>query len=423
MFEHERLSFDWEDRHLRFLERLRAIEGAEVLSATIYRGKRVIKAHHYVGTVRLGKDTFTILPKIDYGEDRILSATRNLLFLLEQAGYIPTFRQDLAPLLRSGRDWFELLTRIFATELLQQWQRGPHRHYQQIEDDINTLRGKWRISDQLRQTATDHKFAVIYDEFTEDNNLSRVFRFVTEQLWMRTRDDVNRRLLGESRQWLDPVTLLPNLNIASASGSLINRLNDRFEPLLNLSRLFLSRQSFELTAGDLQTFAFVFDMNHLFEMFIINFIRRHRTTILPQPLQDCSLHPQAKRYSRHLAVAENGRSVFRLKPDLVFRRESLYPLLLDTKYKKLSAKEVRLGVKQSDFYQMFAYVHRYHSSQVVLLYPQTGKPIRARFMLEGHGAVVTVATINLHRNLDRADQRQALARELNNIFNSEVIDE
>ena len=54
-----------------------------------------------------------------------------------------------------------------------------------------------------------------------------------------------------------------------------------------------------MAAGDVTTFAFVFDMNHLFEAFTVNFIRRHRYDILPVELRpcDCCLNRKGRRYT------------------------------------------------------------------------------------------------------------------------------
>src|SRR4029077_7646320 len=122
----------------------------------------------------------------------------------------------------------------------------------------------------------DHLFSVAYDEFTANIPLNRVFRFVVERLWGVTRDCNNRQILGELRQWLDEVTLLPALNARAASPALLTRLNRRLEPLLNLARLFLEGGVLQMAAGDLSSFAFVFDMNRVFEAFLVNFVRKYR---------------------------------------------------------------------------------------------------------------------------------------------------
>lgn len=422
IFEHERYPFVWDEHHLLALNRLNHALGTEVLQAATHRGRRVLKAGSYVGVVRLGRLTFQVLPKIDYGEDRTQSATRNLLFLLEQVGQFPVRRQEIAPLLSRGQSWFEILTRLLAMELKVQWQRGTHSHYQPVEATLPALKGKWRIHEQLRQPVRHHLFNVVYDEFTPDNELNRVFRFVVERLWRQTSDTHNRRLLGELRQWLDGVTLLPTLTAQAAAPNLITRLNARFEPLLNLARLFLGGGTVEMAAGDVNTFAFVFDMNALFEAFLIRFLQRYCTTILPTELADCRLLPQTRHFTRHLAVTEAGRGAYRLQPDLALQRGSRFPLLVDMKYKKLKEKIGRSTISQADFYQMFAYSCRYDCPHVLLLYPQTDALLRSQYRVVGETAVIAAATVNLHRDLSGGNGRHALMQELRDIFTREVND-
>lgn len=340
--------------------------------------------------------------------------------MLEQAGYLPAHYQDLSPMLRHGGDWFELLTRIFATELLDQWLRGPHRRYQRVEEELPTIRGQWQLGRQLRQPTRAHRFDVVYDEFTTDNRLSQVLRYVVEQLWLRTRDGGNRRLLGELRGAMESVTLATHLTPADVPPGLIDRLSERYAPLLNLARLFLDSGSLELTRGDVHSFAFVFNMNQLFEAFLVAFIRRHRATILSDALRDCALEPQSKGSARHLALTEAGRPSFLLKPDLALRQGDSFPLLLDAKYKRLTDQERQMGVSTGDFYQMFAYAQRYRAPHVVVIYPKMYETHRLRFTLVNHAATISVATINLHRDLRRPQELRALARELNEILALEV---
>ena len=72
---------------------------------------------------------------------------------------------------------------------------------------------------------------------------------------------------------------------------------------------------------------------------------------------------------------------------------------------------------------MFAYAHRYHAARVVMVYPQMGEPQRARFTLVDGPATITVATINLQRDLRRPEQQRALAQELRTILTFEANDE
>jgi len=424
LFEYERRPFAWTDRDLAALERLNRAAGVDVLQATVYRGVRALRATQHVGVVRFGPRTVQVLPKIYKGSapadesQRARQATHNLLYLLAYAGQVPIREHEVAPLLRRDLDWFEILTRLFATHLMRLWQRGPYRQYQIVEDELPVLKGKWRISEQLRRPDRQHAFAVIYDEFTADTLLNRVLRFVVERLWRLTRDTENRRQLGVLRQWMDGITVLSQITVAEADRITLTRLNQHYEPLLNLARLFLDNSALQLAIGDHTTFAFVFDMNALFEAFVANFIRRHRDQILPVSLQKCELLPQTSGATRHLARHQNHH-VFRLKPDLAFRVGQAFPVLLDTKYKRLDAADTRLGVSEGDFYQMYAYAQRYDCRQVVLLYPQTAgmtAPLRARFLLEDEQKTIRVETLDIRVDLGSPEGREHIIHQLRTIL-------
>jgi 5-methylcytosine-specific restriction enzyme subunit McrC len=424
VFEHEARPFPWSDRDLFLLQRMRDSMGSDVLRAGVRGKTRIIQAAQHVGVVRLGNRTIQVLPKIYRSDaegsegDRAKEATRNLLYMLEVAGQLPVREHALAPLLQFGEDWFEILTRLFASHLLEEWQRGAYRTYQSVEEDLPVLKGKWRISAQLKRPERKHIFAVSYDDFTADNQLNRVFRFVVERLWRLTRNSGNRQRLGELRQWMDEVELLPHVTVADASPAQLTRLNQRFEPLLNLARLFLDGGTLQMTAGAVSTFAFVFDMNRLFETFIAEFIRRHRAEIFDDQLADCELLIQS-RGGRLFLAQQNERGVFQLIPDLTCRSGKSFPLLIDTKYKRLDRTDRMLGISQADIYQMLAYAHRYESPRVVLLYPETGEitaKIRRTFVIERTNELIQAATVDLRLDMRSMDAQRKLAQELKDIL-------
>ncbi len=422
LFENKTAPFPWDPRRLASLERLNRERGDDVLRAVLDRtGSPAVQATQYVGVVRLGRETIQILPKIYRHEECSADeAARNLLHLLAVAADLPIREHALAPLLRRHANWFEVLTRLFTAHLTDVWQRGIVRGYIPIEDDDSPLlRGKWRLTAQLRRPAHRHRFCVTYDEFTPDNPLNRILRFVVERLWTLTRDSDNRRALSTLRAWMDGVTLLPNVTAAEASAVSLTRLHPAYAPLLTLARLFLDGGSLQLSGGDRDAFAFVFDMNRLFESFVFNFLRCHRAAILPPSLADCTLLPQSAGTALHLARRE-GRAAFHLKPDLALRAaDGTFPLLLDTKYKALApAERGASGITPADMYQMHAYARRYACPRVLLLYPQTAgmaEPLRLRFDLEG-GGTVQAATLGLRVELGKPEGIRQLIEELKDVF-------
>jgi hypothetical protein len=52
--------------------------------------------------------------------------------MLQIAADVPIREQGLASLLRRDMDWFEILTRLFAAHMREQWQRGVRRSRQAV---------------------------------------------------------------------------------------------------------------------------------------------------------------------------------------------------------------------------------------------------------------------------------------------------
>ena len=419
LFEHEVLE-DADDREIRALTQLLKATDVNVLSPIIRQGKVCFQAKQFVGVVRLGTRTIQILPKIYRSTDRtqsIIEASRNLLWMLDYATGINLRKSDTASL-KETENWFETLIRLFSINLKQQWRIGVCRSYQTVDDVLPVLKGKWRIAAQMKRPAQKHLFAVSYDTFTSDNALNRVLRYVVEKLWKMTKNSDNRQHLADLRHWMDEITLLPIVDLQYAQSVKLTRLNQQYEPLFNLATLFLQNLGVELSAHNSPAYAFVFNMNQLFEEFITKFIQRHRQEILPATLRHSHLLPQSRQAVMYLAQ-RGEQGAFKLKPDIVFRDEATYPAVIDFKYKQLNPQVHRLGISESDFYQMYAYLTRFDCHEVTLIYPQLVgmlEPIRVCFSVENSSKRICVTTVNLIQDLTIQGAHNELMTELRQIL-------
>ncbi|MGR8940437.1 MAG: 5-methylcytosine restriction system specificity protein McrC, partial [Gammaproteobacteria bacterium] len=83
----------------------------------------------------------------------------------------------------------------------------------------------------------------------------------------------------------------------------------------------------------------------------------------------------AKQVKSEFLCRHQGQRLFQLRPDLLIQSHKETVLVLDTKWKLLSAADAgnKYGLSQSDFYQMFAYGHNYLPGEgnMVLIYPKT----------------------------------------------------
>jgi 5-methylcytosine-specific restriction enzyme subunit McrC len=111
-----------------------------------------------------------------------------------------------------------------------------------------------------------------------------------------------------------------------------------------------------------------------------------------------------------------GKPVFEIQPDLAVCSGGRFPLLVDAKYKTLNPTASDADVGQDDFYQMFAYAHRYDCPRVLMLYPQTADmptAVRREFILEGtNGKTIVAATVDVRDDVGSAKGRTQLVERL-----------
>ena len=418
------------------IKRLRLDEKEEdfILKIETCQHETYLKSKQHVGVFYLGKRTIQVLPKMYKAGSGVSErqAKNNLIYMLGYINKLDIKQHTISSLLEQDLNFFEVLVRLFATNLLEQWRKGAFRCYQSVNDTLPVLKGKLNLTEQLRHPEQKHLFSVTYDEFTADNQLNQILRHVVERLWKLTKNNKNKQLLNDLRQLMNEVTLLPSVNIPSISRIPFTRLNLHYQPILKLAQLFLMKKSFELDTGKVEvfSFAFMFDMNVLFEKFVISFIERNRNEIF-EDLENCKSYPQADKIEKHMGIkTSNNKSnknerVFKIKPDLVIEHDNSYPFIIDTKYKKLKKDHQNLGVDEKDFYQMYAYAQCYNCPRVLLIYPQcedTNEPLQATFKIQSNfesgkrDRTIIAATINLRGDLSKQDEKDKLLNRLKELL-------
>jgi 5-methylcytosine-specific restriction enzyme subunit McrC len=245
----------------KFYDQIAQLNGEEKVEL-IKIGHRGLQATQYVGVLRLGETTIQVLPKIDYSvqsepeatdgfyskEIQIETSTRNLLYLLSYAYDLPLHEHNLAQLFHRRSEWFELLTRFFAESLHSQIRHGLDHTYVTLEDILPVLRGRWLLYQQItRHPRQRLLFDVQFDEFLANTPLNRIFRYVSEQLLVRSTDPTNRRMLIDICQWLADVGRITKPERSHLEQVVFTRLNDRFRPSFNLARLFLEQSVIQLS--------------------------------------------------------------------------------------------------------------------------------------------------------------------------------
>ncbi len=286
----------------------------------------------WVGVVGLGARQLVIRPKLPI---------ERVLFLISYAVANGWWEQAPATLARS-ESVLEPIIAGFTYQLRRALARGVLQGYRSEEDALPTVRGRWRIGDQLqRRHGIAPPVEVSFDEYTEDIEPNRLIRAaITQVLRLRLRDQHlawGLRAIDGKLAEVRPVVYDPR-RVPSVR---YDRLTERYRPALELARLILAATSFDLAHGGVAGSAFLIDMNKVFEDFVVVALRE------ALGVSDRVLVQGARR--RSLFLDEQAKVP--LEPDLSLWDGTRCTFVGDAKYKRVRAE----GVPNADLYQLLAY--------------------------------------------------------------------
>ncbi|QOP44470.1 restriction endonuclease [Sulfurimonas sediminis] len=294
----------------------------------------ILKSQQYCGILNFGDEDFYLLPKIIKKDDEI-----NLdifIYMLMYVYDIKLENENIASCKNEKHNILEVFIQLFARGLFKEFQAGIYKEYVTEKENLTTLRGKYLINENLKYNFVKNKIYCEYDEFSMDNRLNQFFLYAIKSLLSFAK---NKKLLKQCELVLDEVQVKQfDINRLDIN---FNRLNNRFKANFEFALLLL-RQLIPLFEKDKKSFAFLFDMNILFERFVGKMIKARE------------LNTQLQSYDVYKDLT--------LKPDIIVGN-----LIIDTKYKKLNALR---DIKRDDKFQMYVYGNNYKIKNTMLLYPK-----------------------------------------------------
>ena len=294
-----------------------------------------LKAKQYCGILNFDNQDFYILPKIANRNDE-----KNLnifIYMLMYAYDVKLSNEQIANCANQEHTILEVFVQMFAINLLNELKKGLYKEYLTKQDNLPVLKGKYLINENLKYNFTKNKIYCEYDEFSSNNSLNQFFLYAVKYLQKFVRD---KKLLKQCELIFDEIEY-KSVDINRVETINFNRLNVRFKTSFEIALLLL-RQSIPLFNKDKKSFAFLFDMNILFEKFISRMVKELDNNVKIQN-------------------QDNFNDLI-LKPDIILKNQ-----IIDTKYKKIKSIE---DIKQSDKLQVFAYGVNYEVDNVMLLYPR-----------------------------------------------------
>ena len=329
---------------------------AQYLKITTKNGfGKVLQTQNYVGVIQT-KDgtTIEILPKI---KNATTEKSKDILIkMLKTLKNSPFKNLSVANLKSSKIPLFEIFISMFLEELTVLVRNGIKSDYISKEENLKFLKGKLKISEQIKyNTIHKERFFVQYEEFISNRVENRIIKTTLQFLYNKSKLNKNQQRIREFLFVFDEIEISHNIKTDFSKIKLNRQMKD-YEQVLLWCKTFLFENSFSPYKGNDIAFALLFDMNLLFESFVYSYLKKSSN------FQDIKSQDR----THHLAY-ENGIGRFRLKPDIVINGGKI---IADTKWKILSEDKAYNGVLQDDMYQLYAYGTKYDNCEkIYLIYP------------------------------------------------------
>ena len=302
---------------------------------------------------------------------------RNLFQMLAVAWKIDSpFRDEEVGVDRLD-ELLDFIVVYFAELVERRIDAGLYRTYVEQEGNLAAVRGRISVAEDIRHNyILRHRTWCRYADFTWDVPENQVIRQVVHLVggWVgRPELRLRLRRLDATLAEVTP-TNMP----ASAIGRFAyHRLNDDYQPIHRLCRLFIEGASLSEEEGTFDVRAFLVDMNRLFETFITEVLRELAPTGM-------DVRPQSQLFLGMEKKVE-------MRPDLIVEAEGQTVLVADCKYKRLEPDQFR----HHDVYQLLAYCTASNVTRGLLIYPAHEVSVRDEVHIRNTSVSVQQTTIEL----------------------------
>jgi len=341
--------------------------GRRVVIEELRSGLR-ISTRSWVGLVRFETFDLSVAPKLageNIGLVQLLAYTTGLpgLRRIPATRTLPVDGEDL--------NLFDLLALLFATECAAVLKGGLISDYLSREDTLSTLRGRLLTDRQLtRQFGRLDRLECRYDVYETDTPENQVLSAALTVCARRATDPDVRRRVKRSLTIFSEVCDPAGANLRLIRETLVyTRMNEHYREAHSLAWFIFDGLGIRdlLSPGAARSFAFLIDMNALFEKFVC----RALDAI-------CSRRGLRVRYQNKdrsiLWAPARDRPYAAVIPDLLIEGAGGDALLpVDAKYKRYDAKRL----DNADIYQTLIYALAYGAvgaageSRALVVYPSS----------------------------------------------------
>lgn len=333
-----------------------------------------VKFCEYVGVIQVGNIIIEVLPKADTrGKDE----WRKLLIdMLRKAGIFDMAAPTSSTLKTKPNSILDLYFELFIQQAENILHKGLVKRYRKIESNLPTLKGAILFSRHIQQNLI-HKelFYTRHSTYDRQHLLNCILYKTIKLLKSVCSNPALRSRIGSL------LLNFPEMPYVTVNESLFlkidyNRKTEHYKQAIEIAKLLLLNFHPDITTGKNDVLALLFDMNELWEKFVLKSLQKG----LPMGYK-------IRSQTRKLFWKKAGGYAKTMMPDIVVICPDETHVVLDTKWKNIGDS----NPSDADLRQMYAYSKFHKNASTVLVYPidngNTSEFINGYFFDEASGTV------------------------------------
>lgn len=351
VFEHEKLVFNLKDEKERqLLEALEVYHGNQTPFFKLIR--HGVQFNEYVGIIQIGKTTIEVLPKADKSGEK--KWRKLLIGMIQTVWGFDVKSTGSSSLKLKSNSILELYFELFLSEVEYLLHRGLIKRYRKNEGNQSSLKGALQFSKHISQNLVHkERFYVKYSQYSNEHTIHEVLFKTIKLLAHINSNPLLKGRIGALRLNFPEMKEI-KVNESTFDKIVFDRKNQHYQTALEIAKLLLLNYHPDVSKGRNDVLALMFDMNSLWEQFILVTLKRKLKS-----------HHVSAQVTKSFWKPISGYSS-KMRPDIILKcKESQENYVLDTKWKNLNG----YNPSPEDLRQMYVYHRFYQAKKVALVYP------------------------------------------------------
>ena len=354
VFEHSSLviqesykGVDFKKKHFTALAKLNELHGDKYF----YVRHNSIKFKQYVGVIRVENLTIEVLPKIDNNIESEAVWQNALVEMLRVTKKLKVQKVNQASVSKQQIHLLDLYFDWFLSEVQALIHQGLIKQYYKETKQVKALKGKLEFAGHIRKNIVHkERFCTTHQVYAKDHLVHQV---LDKALNIISNFTKGKFLYSKCKSvQLDfPEVAKVHVNATTFDRIKPNRKNAPYKTALAIARFIILNFAPNVTKGNEDMLALLFDMNSLWEEYVFVKLKEQET----ESAFKVDVTDQDSKYF--------WKSNY-LKPDLVLEFED-ETVVIDTKWKDIGDA----SPSAADLRQMYLYNEYWNANRSMLLYP------------------------------------------------------